>query len=120
MANTYTWKIESIKQSTQTINGFNKVVLNCGWSCKGESSQTYTDSQGKLVPYATSVYGSCSFPEPIVGDPNFIPYENLTETIVLNWIWQSGAYKISTQTAIDNQLNDLINPPVIESKLPWA
>lgn len=120
MANSYSWVIEWMNTSTQTINGFSQVVLNCGWRCNGTSSQTYVNQQGQTVPYTASIYGTCSFPVPATGDSSFIPYANLTEATVLSWVWQNGIDKTAIQAAIDNQLKDLIYPPIVQDKLPWA
>jgi len=120
MANSYSWVIEWMNTSTQTVNGFTEVVLNCGWRCNGTSSQTYVNQQGQTVPYTASVYGTCSLPEPPANDPNFVPYANLTQATVLGWIWANGVNETATQTTIDSIINNQINPPVVQNKLPWA
>ena len=121
--NTYTWIIEYMNTSTQTVNGFTEAVLNCGWRCNATSSQTHstTNQYGTItVPYTASVYGTCSFPEPPANDPNFVPYANLTQATVLQWIWDNGVNENDTQATLDTLINNQINPPVVQNKLPWA
>ena len=50
----------------------------------------------------------------------FIPYDQLTETIVIGWIPESAI--TSAQACVQGQLNSLINPPVspANTALPWA
>ena len=62
MTTTIVWNIDWMKSSTQEINGFAEVVVEAGWRVTGTE-----DNQ------AASAYGSASFAEPAVGDPNYIP-----------------------------------------------
>jgi hypothetical protein len=56
-------------------------------------------------------------------DPNFTPYEDLTEEIVIGWIQaQLGADQIANyEESIAGQINSQINPPVtpMNTPLPW-
>jgi hypothetical protein len=108
MANTINWNIEWMNTSTQTINGFSEVVLTAGWRCTG------TDGNN-----TTSVYNTCSFPEPVTGDETFIAYADLTQEQVLAWCYENGVDKDATESTINSNLASLENPPVIQSALPW-
>lgn len=100
------WQIEWMKTLTRDIPGY---VVDCGWRCTGtEKDQT------------ASVYGSCSFSVPENPDGSFIPYASLTEQQVLGWCWTSGVDKDATEKAVQTQLDNLINPPVVQPALPWA
>lgn len=100
-----TWKIEALDVKP-TEGNLTDVVITAHWRCNGEQ-----DGQ------ATSVYSTCSFSQP--GDP-FVPYDQLTEQQVLGWCWTSGVDKDATEAAVQTQLDNLINPPVITPELPWA
>jgi hypothetical protein len=39
---------------------------------------------------------------------------------VLGWVWSSGVNKDATEAAVAGQINNQINPPVIQPPLPWA
>lgn len=109
MTATITWSIDWMDSSTQTINGFTEVVLSAGWRCTGNESGQ-----------ASSVYGSVTFIPPQAGDPNFVPYNQLTQQQVLGWVWASGVNQAATEAAVQTNLNNLINPPVVQNPLPWA
>lgn len=59
-----------------------------------------------------------------VNDPNFIPYEDLTEQIVLNWVQNEiGASAITSietqfQTRLQERITEKENPPFLTG-LPW-
>jgi len=54
----------------------------------------------------------------------FIPYEDLTEAIVIGWIKESLGENgiISIEACIQGQINSQINPPQapVNTPLPWA
>ena len=108
MSATITWSIQWMNVSTQQIDGFSEVVLTAGWICTGSES-TFT----------ASAYGTCSFPLPQTGG-QFTPYNQLTQAEVLGWCWANGVNQQATEAAVQTQLNDQINPPIIQPPLPWA
>ena len=108
MANVYTWTITAMDCSTTETNP--DTVITAHWTCAGtciESDKTY---------YA-SVYSTCSFPQP---EGTFTPYADLTQEQVLGWCWANGVDKDATETAVGNQLANLVNPPVVTPPLPWV
>jgi hypothetical protein len=104
---TITWIIEWMTTSTVEINGHTEVVLTAGWRCNGVDGT-----------YSATVYGTCSFPQPAEGGL-FTPYAQLTQDQVLGWCWNNGVDKTSAETAVQSQINNQINPPVIQLPLPW-
>ena len=108
---TITWQIEWMSASTQQINGFSEVVLSAGWRCNGTDNATPT-------PNVASVYGSVSFPEPQTGG-QFTPYAQLTQAQVLGWCYANGVNQSEIETSVTTQVNNLVNPPVIQPPLPW-
>ena len=109
MTTQITWSIDWMKSSTQEINGFAEVVVEAGWRVTGTE-----DNQ------AASAYGSASFAEPAAGDPNYVPYAQLTQDDVLGFVWKSGVDKEAAEASIQVQLNALINPAVVQNPLPWV
>ena len=102
------WQIEWMK-TTPASAAPPKYVMECGWRCTGAD-------QG----HTASVYGICSFAAPENPDGTFTPYADLTQDQVLGWVWASGVDKASAESAVQAQLDALINPPVIQPPLPWA
>lgn len=64
--------------------------------------------------YSASVYSTCSWSE---GHPT-IPYADLTEEEVLEWIWDSGVDKDATEQSLEDRIEALKNP-VSEVGVPW-
>jgi hypothetical protein len=68
-----------------------------------------------------AVYGTISFPAKPPSDPDFIPYEDLTEAQVVQWVKdamganQVAAYEAAVQGQIDAQIN-----PTQASGTPWS
>jgi hypothetical protein len=53
-------------------------------------------------------------------DPNFVPYDQLTQATVIGWI--PADQIASAQANINGQIESIINPPVspANTPLPWA
>lgn len=64
--------------------------------------------------YSASVYSTCSWTD---GDVT-IPYEDLTEQDVLDWVWVS-VDKDATEQALADQI-ELQKHPVTASGMPWS
>jgi len=101
---TITWTVTAMDCSTTEQNP--DTVIVCHWTCAG------TDGT-----YNASVYSTCTVPGP--GNP-FTPYSDLTQDQVLGWIWANGVDKAATEAAVQQQLNNQINPPVVTRPLPWS
>lgn len=107
---TMTWDVTAMDCYPQADNETD-VVFNVHWTCAG--SQV---SGGKT--YTGSVYSTCSVP--LSGAGPFTPYDQLTETQVLGWIWANGVDKFATESAVATQIANAINPPVVTPPLPWS
>jgi hypothetical protein len=109
MTATTTWIIEWM-QTTPTTSTPPEVVLTAGWRCNGAETANSTN-------YAATVYGTASFPAP---EGSFTPYDQLTQEQVLGWCWANGVDKDATEASIQSQIDNQINPPIIQPPLPWA
>jgi hypothetical protein len=83
------------------------VVFNVHWTCAG------TDGT-----YSASVYNTQAVT--VDEEEPYTPYDQLTEEQVLDWIWTSGVDKDATEAAVEQQIQNQINPPVVTPPLPWA
>ena len=92
-----TWKISTLDR--EVSNGF---VTTAHWTA------TAVDGD-----YTASTYATVSWPE---GTPA-IPYANLTESTVLNWVWES-VDKAATEASLAAQIA-LLKNPVQASGTPW-
>ena len=68
--------------------------------------------------YSASAYGTAGFtPDPDA--PGFVPYANVTEAEVLNWVWANGIDKDAAEASLASQIEALKHPKTA-SGLPWA
>lgn len=107
MTTQITWVIEGMQCKPQE-GQYTDVVITAFWRCNGVDSDN-TDFTG-------AVYGSCGFSVP--GNP-FTPYEDLTQDQVLGWCWDNGVDKDATEANVEGQIQNQINPPVVQLPLPW-
>lgn len=96
---TFDWKIHNLDR--RTSDGFIQVAH---WKCTGADGET-----------RYSVYSTVTFSD---GGP-VIPYDQVTEPIVLEWIWGNGVDKAAVEASITERIEALKNP-VQASGLPWA
>lgn len=125
MSATFEWKIlriECYPQSEEQVN----VVTKIYWECVGtqlHNNATYIERlerNTELQPY-------------VKGDP-FIPYEQLTEAQVFNWVWSDYSQTVKGQNGnpdtvitrkelVENEIQHSIDmktiPPTIFNPLPW-
>ena len=94
-----TWTITQCDRLTS--DGF---ITTAHWTCSGVDGE-----------FSASVYSTCIFP---AGTPS-IPYAQVTEAEVLNWIWAAGVDKDATEAAVVAQIDAQKNP-VQASGTPWA
>ena len=102
MATVITWNISQLDCVPQAPEGADYVVT-AHWSCNGVDGD-----------YSGSVYNTCGFA--VVQGENFTPYNQLTQDQVLGWCWANGVDK----AAVEQQIQNAKNPPVVSPKLPWA
>jgi hypothetical protein len=95
---TTTWKISTLDRDVAT--GF---VTTAHWTC------TAVDGE-----HSASAYATVSWPE---GTPA-VPYANLTEEIVLKWVW-NAVDKSATEASLAAQI-ELLKNPVKAIGTPWA
>jgi len=105
----YNWVISSMDEYPQTSDNLTDVVFTVHYRRNATS-----EVDGKT--YFADTYRTVSLPLPSPED--FIPYEDLTEEIVIGWLEEvldTQAIDASLAQQIENQ----INPPVISLPLPW-
>lgn len=107
MAIEYTWAVTSMKV-VDTVD-LENVVIQTYWT------KTGIDEDGNEGIFT----GATPLPYSSLDPENFVPYDQLTQEIVIGWIQQS----LTDQTHIDEQIQKQINNkknPVVEKPLPWA
>jgi hypothetical protein len=105
MTTTYNWTVTAMDAYPQA-QGQADVVFNVHWTCAGVDND-----------HTASVYSTCQVE--FTGG-TYTPYDQLTQDQVLGWIWSGGVNKDATQAAVEQQIQNLINPPVVTPPLPWS
>jgi hypothetical protein len=95
---TITWKITQCDRLTS--DGF---ITTAHWTVSAVDGD-----------YFASICNTSSFAE---GTPT-IPYNDVTEQDVLQWIWENGVDKQAAEDAV-SQMIELQKNPVQASGLPW-
>jgi hypothetical protein len=106
MATVITWNISRLDRVPQTPEGADYVVT-AYWSCSGVNGD-----------YRANVYGTCSFA--VMQGEAFTPYADLTLEQMLGWCWANGVDKESAEAAVEQQIENQKNPPIVSPPLPWA
>jgi hypothetical protein len=115
MTATTTWIVEWM-QCKPTEGTLTDVVVTAGWRCNGVQVEGSGDT---AKTYNATIYSTCSFPQPEeVGQ--FTPFAQLTEAQVLGWCYANGLDQTATESAIQSQIDNQINPPIIQPALPWS
>lgn len=111
MAITYTWTVTGVKTTTQ--GQFSNAVVQTYWKKIG------TDENGNEGVFSGATPLSAADVEP----GEFVPFDQLTEEIVLGWIQSS----INNNTAYTDHINQKIADeiqkkmdPVVERPVPWG
>lgn len=111
MAITQKWKINAL-DCYPDVDGETDVVFTAHWSLTAE------DFFGG-EPVTGYVYGSQGLVHNAKGP--FIPYANLTEELVVDWVKKAMGDEtvLAHETAVVQQIENQKNPPVVTPTLPW-
>ena len=99
------WTISQLERSLP-----DGTVLTAHWRCSGIDGS-----------YTGTVYGTQCFTAKDQSDPTFVPYEQITEEMALQWVHEAmgseqvTAHEADVKLQIDNQKN-----PVSASGTPWS
>jgi len=106
---TYTWNVTALY--TETVAGEQNYVVIANYEVIGVDGQ-YTAGLSNIARFNTASVSP------------FIPYEDLTNEIVIGWIQTDlGVDGVAnTEACIQGQIDSQINPPVTpqNTPLPWA
>lgn len=106
MANTYNWKINALDAKV-SVDDVQNVVYTVHWSLIA------TSENGEHTVRSIGTHG-------VEYDAdNFVPYENLTEEIVIGWL-ETGLDVESMKAGLDAQIEKLATPTEITYTDPFA
>jgi hypothetical protein len=106
---TYTWNVTALY--TETVDSEQNYVVIANYTVIG-INDTYSAELSNIARFSTASVSP------------FIPYADLTEDTVIDWIQQElGPDGVSNlEACIQGQINSQINPPTVpvNTPLPWA
>tara|TARA_R110002126_G_scaffold79028_2_gene196425 strand:+ start:309 stop:653 length:345 start_codon:yes stop_codon:yes gene_type:complete len=106
---TFTWAVTALY--TETIAGEQDYVVIANYEVVGVDA-TYSASLSNIARFSTETVST------------FIPYDNLTNDIVIGWIQEGlGVDGVNNlEACIQGQIDSQANPPVspVSAPLPWA
>ena len=105
MATTFDWKIP-LTEHTKADGG----IFTAHWRVTAEETVGETT-------YTASAYGTAGF-TPDATDPNFKPYDQVTEAEVLSWVW-AQVDQAETEAALAAKIEADKNPTTATGT-PWA
>lgn len=101
------WIIGAIECKPQE-GDFTNVIVKIHW--RRRAVETVDGKE-----YSADVCSVYDCPSP---GENFISYSEITKEDVESWL-EAGLHVLSIDASLDRQIQDMINPPVIQLPLPW-
>jgi hypothetical protein len=113
-ATTYTWAIASLERHTT-----DDIVYTAHWTVSASTPASVDASAEDASAPNASAYGSVGLEAPAEGDP-VIPYEDLTEEIVIGWVKDKlGEEQVTTmEEALATQIAEQLAPSKATGT-PW-
>ena len=68
--------------------------------------------------HSASAYGTCSF-TPDASASDFVPYADLTESVVLGWCWANGVDQTEVEASLTADIEEQ-KAPTTEAGVPWT
>ena len=100
-----TWTISTLEHNTSDGG-----VIVAHW--RVNDSETVGDDT-----FSASAYGTASF-TPDASADDFVPYADLTESVVLGWCWDADVDKDAIEASLTAQIEEQKNPTT-EDGVPW-
>lgn len=109
MALTYTWAITEL--ALTTVGSLQDYVVQSRWTCTGTDENGLTGTFSGATPFT---------PDP--SQPDYTPYDQLTEAQVLGWIQAVvvGGYWDHVNGVIAEQIAKKKDPVTQTSTFPWS
>ena len=100
-----TWTISTMEHNTADGG-----VIVAHW--RVTDSETVGDDT-----YSASAYSTCSFTYD-ASSPDFVPYADLTEEMVLGWCWDADVDKDAIEASLTANIEEQKNPTT-QDGVPW-
>jgi hypothetical protein len=105
----FTWVISQL-DSIPSLDGMDKVISTIHWR-----AQKQYEEDGVVV-FTSDTYGALSLTAP--HEASFTPYNEVTQEMVESWL-ESGLDTDAIESNLDSQIENYLNPPIVNYGLPW-
>lgn len=106
--------------SIPSLDGMDKVISVIHWRAQKTHSETIydwsTETRSEKDLFTAYQYGAMSLSP--AHPSNFIPYSEVTQDMVINWL-EASLDTEAIEANLDAQIENFLNPPLIAYKLPW-
>lgn len=99
------WIISQL-DSIPSLDGMDKVISVIHWRAQKES-----------VGFTADTYGALSLSAP--HEASFTPYDEVTKEMVESWL-EKGLDTEAIEANLDAQIENFLNPPIVNYGLPWG
>ena len=103
-----TWTISTMERHVGGDNDGGVIVAH--WRVNDE--ETVGDDT-----FSARAYSTCSF-TPDASSPDYVPYDDLTEEMVLGWCFDGDVDKDAVEASLTAQIEEQKNPTT-EDGVPW-
>jgi hypothetical protein len=104
------WIISQL-DSIPSLDGMDKVISTIHWR-----AQKQLEEDGVVV-FTSDTYGALSLTAP--HEASFTPYNEVTQEMVESWL-TSGLDCVAIEANLDAQVENYLNPPIVNCGLPWS
>ena len=101
----FNWVINSL-DSIPSIDGMDKVI-----------STIHYRAQKAHEDFTADTYGALSVDAP--HEASFTPYDEVTKQMVESWL-EAGLDTETIEVNLDAQIENFLNPPIVNYGLPWS
>ena len=111
------WIISQL-DSIPSIDGMDKVISVIHWRAQKEYYQEAQDKNPILAPllFTADTYGALAVDAP--HEASFTPYDEVTKEMVESWL-EAGLDTEAIEANLDAQIENFLNPPIVNYGLPW-
>jgi hypothetical protein len=109
MSVNFSWAVTQL-ECLPNVENLQNYVIAAHWHCVAVE---VSDDGSKHQVHKNGV---CHFSTS--KDDSFVPYENLSEAQVLDWVWANVGKQV-IEDGLVQAVNELKAPSVISPKLPW-
>jgi len=99
------WVISQL-DSIPSLDGMDKVISTIHWRVQKQHEDFIADT-----------YGALSVDSP--HEASFTPYDEVTKEMVEGWL-EAGLDTEAIEANLDAQIENFLNPPIMNYGLPWS